>query len=278
MKHPTASADLAGIETVIKDDGTAFDRRTYEPMDGDALAGSNMARRVKLEPGTLAAVLANRRLGNDLDPRKPWTEPTVTECATTNRRPETLTIAGVDLPNPQGNQAMKEDELLPRLRACANGVGSFKSNQGDYGICDDAADLIQRQAAEIGNLKYIIEGYDQSEASLSALLTSARSEITELQGMLEEAIGPVRLVSELATMTDTECEFLDGMEVRDWARNKLDGDFVMPRMYGDEDRKRARDALFDRYRDGDRQFVNVSTTTGELVDIVAAALGLRRAS
>ena len=38
---------------------------------------------------------------------------------------------------------MTDEELIARLRACANGNGSFKSNQGDYGVCDDAADRIE---------------------------------------------------------------------------------------------------------------------------------------
>lgn len=40
------------------------------------------------------------------------------------------------------------DDLKARLRACANGIGNFKSNQGDYGICDDAADRIEALEAE----------------------------------------------------------------------------------------------------------------------------------
>lgn len=34
-------------------------------------------------------------------------------------------------------------ELVRKLRACANGMRSFKSDRGDYGICDDAADAIE---------------------------------------------------------------------------------------------------------------------------------------
>lgn len=45
---------------------------------------------------------------------------------------------------------MTDEELIARLRACANGMGSFKSNQGDYGICDDAADRIKALEAEMG--------------------------------------------------------------------------------------------------------------------------------
>lgn len=35
-------------------------------------------------------------------------------------------------------------DLIKRLRDCANGIGSFKSQQGDYGLCDEAADRIEQ--------------------------------------------------------------------------------------------------------------------------------------
>jgi len=36
------------------------------------------------------------------------------------------------------------DDLVDRLRKCANGVGNLKTDHGDFGLCDDAADEIER--------------------------------------------------------------------------------------------------------------------------------------
>ena len=47
---------------------------------------------------------------------------------------------------------MKDDELIEKLRNCANGIGSLKSDKGDYGICDDAADAIEALTAEVERL------------------------------------------------------------------------------------------------------------------------------
>ena len=44
---------------------------------------------------------------------------------------------------------MTDEELIARLRDCGNGVGSFKTNQGDYGLCDDAADRIEALVKEV---------------------------------------------------------------------------------------------------------------------------------
>lgn len=38
--------------------------------------------------------------------------------------------------------AERAGEVVKALRACANGIGSFKTQKGDFGLCDDAADLI----------------------------------------------------------------------------------------------------------------------------------------
>lgn len=35
-------------------------------------------------------------------------------------------------------------DIVERLRMCANGFPLFKTNQGDYGVCDEAADEIER--------------------------------------------------------------------------------------------------------------------------------------
>lgn len=95
-------------------------------------------------------------------------------------------------------------------------------------------------------------------------------ELAVIGPLIDECLPAVRLVSELASMTDTEADFLDGGEIRKIARGKLGDDaFTFPRLYGEEDRQRAARNL-DRF--------GLSTERAEkTVDAIAADLGLRRA-
>lgn len=68
---------------------------------------------------------------------------------------------------------MTDEELIARLRACANGIGSFKSHQGDYGICDDAADRIEALIADFNDcnserIRWKKERYAASAAAYEA--------------------------------------------------------------------------------------------------------------
>lgn len=272
----------------------AHHRREHEALqDSPAFrAGDEAACSKRRDRATRAernADIAGRIEAFVQDGRKPWVEPTITELPSRSApvevpifvdaaEPEAiakivegggphslrfelaphplpspkladmLTISGVDLPNPKPASAPTSPEIL-------NAMGWLAIR----------ADMQPERRAEFESVARVLGG-----AGVEILRQAA--EITELQGMLEDAIGPVRLVSQLATMTDTECEFLDGMEVRDWSRNKLDGDFTMPRYYGSQDRERALKALIS---DG----VEASLSRAlEYVDIVASALGLRRAA
>lgn len=248
MKHPTASADLAGAQGPLASDFmTGLRLSTNGAMDGDALTGL-VRDRIKRPP--------TRMVPSPSDPRKPWTEPTVTECATTNRRPATLTIAGVDLPNPPARPDIAK--LLRFLEKDAEFIGSEKFWNNDSG------------SKCMGGKVYA----DDYRAAIAEIQRQA-AEITELQGMIEDAIGPVRLVSELANMTDFECRLQRVSGIRDAARNKLDGDFAMPQLYGDEDRKRAVADLLSlpEMRSGDTETMSAALCG----DTVAGALGLRRA-
>lgn len=261
MKHPTASADLAGVtERKVP---RAFDLKdfTSNVLDDDALstfcrAESDMAHeimdnRVKIDPAAIERLYTP-------DPRKPWAEPTVTECATRNLRPATLTIAGVELPNPSSTMdPALEDGLLTTLAEMEQWLGG-----GDaWGNTDWYA----------GPKGLDGKAYAFHIRAAIAEIQRQAAEITELQGMLEEAIGPVRLVSELAGMTDSECGHLHPFAIRNAARDKLGEDFPTPRLYGEEDRKRAAEAIF-------RNRALKWDTAVILVDIVAAALGLRMTS
>lgn len=342
MKHPTASADLAGKtwRPIERDPDQLF---VFETFDGDALAGNvravgNMAREMaRLVRPDDAIVPTFSRDELSTFSRKLWTEPTVTECATTNRRPATLTIAGgVDIvPRSLSGMPWGEDKdalqnrineiLTPRtsaeeIQALMDAIAIDWDYQVEFeylGLAPvvtlthhrpmiplnpaDAAtiagvDLPNPQPIDAllrdltqeanwlggddawGNTDWSAgpKGFDGTvyatdiRAAIAEIQRQA-AEIAELQGMLEEAIGPVRLVSELATMTDTECDFMDAGDLRLRARGQLDGDFTMPRMYDGEDRKRAVEAIL-----ADRPKTNPLLAM-EVVDIVATALGLRRA-
>lgn len=54
---------------------------------------------------------------------------------------------------------MKDDELIEKLRNCANGIGSLKSDKGDYGICDDAADAIEALTTEVERKDAALQAY-----------------------------------------------------------------------------------------------------------------------
>lgn len=71
-------------------------------------------------------------------------------------------------------------------------------------------------------------------------------------------------------MSDVECSTLRRFSLREYARGKLNGDYTLPRLYGDEDRKRAVAELWPALGMTERRLENI-------VDIVAAALGLGRA-
>ncbi|PDT86525.1 hypothetical protein [Sinorhizobium sp. BJ1] len=60
-------------------------------------------------------------------------------------------------------------DLVERLRACANGIGNFKSGKGDYGLCDDAADEIDRLRRELEEARKALEPFAQAAAVVDAL-------------------------------------------------------------------------------------------------------------
>jgi hypothetical protein len=41
------------------------------------------------------------------------------------------------------------DDLVKRLRDCANGFGNFKNDLGDFGLCDTAANRIEELEAKL---------------------------------------------------------------------------------------------------------------------------------
>lgn len=49
------------------------------------------------------------------------------------------------------------DDLIKRARAAANGVGSMKTEKGDFGLIDDLADRIRELEAERDRLREILQ-------------------------------------------------------------------------------------------------------------------------
>jgi hypothetical protein len=105
------------------------------------------------------------------------------------------------------------------------------------------------------------EQRDRDEDALIALHETER---------MERAL---RFVAELATMTDTEADFVDGAELRETARLLAVGEAVtIPRVYGREDAMRAAAMLFEM-----NDIACGMPRCLTLVEMVAEALGMRRA-
>ena len=50
---------------------------------------------------------------------------------------------------------MEQSDIVERLKACANGVGSFKTERGDFGLCDEAAAEITRLRAALADAQAV---------------------------------------------------------------------------------------------------------------------------
>jgi len=109
---------------------------------------------------------------------------------------------------------------------------------------------------------------------------TAQQAATEALYHVECTANAIRFVAELATMTDNECEFLDGHELRGIAQllqvpdDQGERAPTVPRVYTEEDRKRGTaylaTAIFAVGHDTDEKI-------GVLVDGVGEMLGMRRA-
>lgn len=171
------------------------------------------------------------------------------------------------------------DEATAMISAATEDV-PFGSVLADAAKLDDTARLLDRLGA-------YLKGQDDRIIEIGAALGIARSQsdgllakVDELRKLIGEACAAVRLVSNLASMSDVEAQFTTGEDVRSGARAALHNyAFTLPRLYSEEDRQRARDAVFAAFYDPNRSSPKqlVSTTTGDLVDLVASALGMRKA-
>ena len=140
--------------------------------------------------------------------------------------------------------------------------------------CQDLAKVIAEQAGQISDLKRVL-----MPANIGAIIAKEpedRDDCEQLTLCLWETgrrKRAIKFVADLSTMTEIECEFLDGHELRELARLLAIGeDVCVPRLYGEEDRRRAIGAL---------RAMGAAThdgIAGDAVDSVAEALGLRRAN
>jgi hypothetical protein len=92
-----------------------------------------------------------------------------------------------------------------------------------------------------------------------------------------DAFRALTVVDQLASMTDTEADFLDASELRETCRTVVAGEpATLPRLYSENDRDRAVAALRTKCGTiiaGGRREMDF----GEIVDTTAQALGMRRA-
>lgn len=121
----------------------------------------------------------------------------------------------------------------------------------------------------------LVERYESLRESF-AIVEQQRNErastILELRELIRDACPAVLLLNGIATMTDTECDFLDGSGLREAARCALGGEaFTLPRLYSEEARERAIEVL-----DEIGTFISLDEASRG-VDKVAEALGMRRA-
>ena len=76
------------------------------------------------------------------------------------------------------------DDIVKRLRDCGNGVGDLKTDRGDFGLCDESADEIERlramQVPNVNTLAQIIRKVDGCHDLGAAALAEAI--IAEMEG------------------------------------------------------------------------------------------------
>ena len=110
------------------------------------------------------------------------------------------------------------DDLVKRARDCANGIGSFKSDKGDFGLLDDLADRIEALEAQhandcemIARLREVLSGRTLDETHESFW----KEKVRQLKAALSKALGA------LGDIGDGEPEWPDDPQKElDWCRNR----------------------------------------------------------
>lgn len=206
-------------------------------------------------------------------------------------------IAAAPTPTSAGEVSADETSLVESLRADlrrvqANTAEYRQEAQRGVEVANRRArDADERAAAHKRVRDAVLAACSRPPANVDRILEVPRelrdgAEEAELALWRQEVQGnAIRFVAELATMTDTEADALDGHEIREVARMLQvpdeDGERAptVPRLYTDDDRSRAIAELRARYdpenQKPDRKVVTIKP--GEMVDMVAEALGMRKA-
>lgn len=147
------------------------------------------------------------------------------------------------------------------------GIGAYLCNNPDCGIPHLTIACIDADGREISVLLAPETGGEIAKTIVEKLGDVGHHYIAL------KAFRALTMIDELATMSEIECDFLDGHGLRAACRSMLNGDAVvvgkmLPRRYGDEDRLRAIAAV-------QREQVQGPNTADSLVRVVAEALGLR---
>lgn len=66
------------------------------------------------------------------------------------------------------------DDLVNRARDCANGVGDFKTDRGDFGLLDDLADRIEKLEGQLAEAHALFDKINRTDAKGPRNLTEAR--------------------------------------------------------------------------------------------------------
>lgn len=108
---------------------------------------------------------------------------------------------------------MKDDELIEKLRNCANGIGSLKSDKGDYGICDDAADAIEALTAEVERLKLDLQAKDclQDSAYQAGMKHGWNCAVSDDRAAYDAAISSEH-IAELRRVNETRAALNGGQQ------------------------------------------------------------------
>ena len=109
------------------------------------------------------------------------------------------------------------EQMIRNLRDCANGMGSFKTNRGDFGLCDDAADMISAIAAHRDALNILSaedvavhqEAISRAEAA-EAEVEKLRTERDEHRRNWERAFDADTALEEGLTAAEAVAEKLRG--------------------------------------------------------------------
>jgi hypothetical protein len=103
--------------------------------------------------------------------------------------------------------------------------------------------------------------------------------VEDVAQLAEDTRPVVEFVKEIGQLEGDELDAVCSVELRDAARSLTPEGLKVPRprTYTEEQAADARRALFLRFGDGDNPKVKVETTTAEVVEIVAKALGMKPA-